>query len=142
MLRDGWLRTGDLGHFDGDGYLYLDDRAADVVMVDGDNVYCVPVEAALARHPAVARAVVVGRHSDLTGEEVCAFLVPAAGRAPEPGVAGEACDLVERALARAHRPTAVFWVREIPLTARGKPDKRRLRERAATGTAAGGRGRA
>lgn len=138
VLRDGWLRTGDLGHFDADGYLYLDDRAADVVMVDGDNVYCVPVEAALARHPAVAQAVVVGRHSDVTGEEVCAFLVPAAGCAPSPAVAGEACDLVERALARAHRPTAVFWVREIPLTARGKPDKRRLRERAATATEAGG----
>ncbi|MEU6294263.1 AMP-binding protein [Streptomyces erythrochromogenes] len=134
VLRDGWLRTGDLGHFDADGYLYLDDRAVDVVMVDGDNVYCAPVEAALTRHPAVAQAAVVGRHSDLTGEEVCAFLVPSAGCAPGLAVADEACDLVERALARAHRPTAVFWVREIPLTARGKPDKRRLRERAATAT--------
>ncbi|MGW5848893.1 AMP-binding protein [Streptomyces sp. NPDC055254] len=129
-LRDGWLRTGDLGHFDGDGYLYLDDRVEDVVMVDGENVYCLPVEAALTRHPAVARAVVVGRHSDRTGEEVCAFLVPAPGDLPGPVAAGEACDLVERALAPAHRPTAVFWEQEIPLTGRGKPDKRRLRERA------------
>ncbi|WKV70222.1 AMP-binding protein [Streptomyces sp. PCS3-D2] len=139
-VRDGWLRTGDLGHFDGAGYLYLDDRDADVVMVDGDNVYCVPVEAALARHPAVAQAVVVGRHSELTGEQVCAFLVPAAGRVPGPGLADEACDLVERTLARAHRPTAVFWVREIPLTARGKPDKRRLRERAAAAARSPGGG--
>lgn len=131
VLRDGWLRTGDLGHFGADGYLYLDDRIDDVVMVHGDNVYCVPVEALLARHPAVARAVVVGRHSDLTGEEVCAFLVPAAGYRPGPGLAAEACDLVERELAPSHRPTAVFWERAIPLTARGKPDKRRLRERAA-----------
>ncbi|MFJ7778758.1 AMP-binding protein [Streptomyces yangpuensis] len=141
VLRDGWLRTGDLGHFDADGYLYLDDRAVDVVMVDGDNVYCVPVETALARHPAVARAAVVGRHSDTTGEEVCAFLVPAAGCAPGPAEADEACGLVERSLARAHRPTSVFWVRELPLTPRGKPDKRRLRARAAAaaaGPAAGG----
>ncbi len=139
VLRDGWLRTGDLGHFDGDGYLYLDDRVADVVMVDGENVYCMPVEAALARHPAVAQAVVVGRHSDFTGEEVCAFLVPAAGCAPGPGAAGEACDMVERELARAHRPTAVFWVRDIPLTPRGKPDKRHLRTAAAAACEAGGR---
>ncbi|WP_030761963.1 AMP-binding protein [Streptomyces sp. NRRL F-2664] len=133
VLRDGWLRTGDLGHFDGDGYLYLDDRAADVVMVDGDNVYCLPVEAALTRHPAVAEAVVVGRHSDLTGEEVCAFLVPAAGAAPAADAAAEACALVERALAPAHRPTAVFWIPDIPLTPRGKPDRRALRARAAGG---------
>ncbi|MFD3722990.1 class I adenylate-forming enzyme family protein [Streptomyces sp. NPDC058674] len=129
VVREGWLRTGDLGHFGGDGYLYLDDRVKDVVMVDGDNVYCLPVEAALTRHPGVARAVVVGRHSDRTGEEVCAFLVPAAGRPPGPGTAAEACDLVEQALAPAHRPTAVFWERDIPLTARGKPDRHRLRER-------------
>ncbi|MGR4878389.1 AMP-binding protein [Streptomyces sp. LARHCF249] len=133
-LRDGWLRTGDLGHFGEDGYLYLDDRVKDVVMVDGDNVYCVPVEAALARHPAVAEAVVVGRHSDLTGEEVCAFLVPAPGCAPGDTIAGEACDLVERELSPAHRPTTVFWERAIPLTARGKPDKRRLRDLAAGGS--------
>lgn len=131
VLRDGWLRTGDLGHLGEDGYLYLDDRVKDVVMVDGDNVYCAPVEAALARHPAVAQAVVVGRHSDLTGEEVCAFLVPAPGCAPGDVVAAEACDLVERDLSPAHRPTAVFWERAIPLTARGKPDKRRLRDLAA-----------
>ncbi|MFD6879763.1 MULTISPECIES: class I adenylate-forming enzyme family protein [unclassified Streptomyces] len=130
VIKDGWLRIGDLGHFDSAGYLHLDDRVNDVVMVDGDNVYCLPVEAALARHPAVAEAVVVGRHSELTGEEVCAFLVPAPGCAPDAEAAAEACDLVEKALAPAHRPTAVFWARDVPLTAQGKPDKRRLRERA------------
>ncbi|MET9883702.1 AMP-binding protein [Streptomyces sp. NPDC006430] len=129
-IRDGWLRTGDLGHADEDGYLHLDDRAADVVMVEGDNVYCLPVEAALTRHPGVAQAVVVGRHSPLTGEEVCAFLVPAPGRIPDAATAAEACDLVLATLAPAHRPTAVFWRQEIPLTPRGKPDKRRLREEA------------
>lgn len=144
VLREGWLRTGDLGHLAEDGYLYLDDRVKDVVMVDGDNVYCVPVEAALARHPAVAQAVVVGRHSELTGEEVCAFLVPAAGCSTGAEEAAEACDLVEKELSPAHRPTAVFWERKVPLTARGKPDKRRLRERAAAAAAAeedGGDGR-
>ncbi|MEU9375967.1 AMP-binding protein [Streptomyces sp. NPDC048255] len=131
-MRAGWLRTGDLGHLGKDGYLYLDGRSKDVVVVDGVNIYCVPVEAALTRHPAVAEAVVVGRDSGLTGEEVCAFLVPVTGYAPDDAVAGEACALVEEALAPAHRPTAVFWVLEIPLTALGKPDKRRLREQAVT----------
>ncbi|MFJ2820787.1 class I adenylate-forming enzyme family protein [Streptomyces toxytricini] len=131
VLRDGWLRTGDLGHTDADGYLHLDDRLADAVMVDGDNVYCLPVEAALARHPAVARAAVVGRPGGATGEEVCAFLVPAAGSTPDAAAAAEACDLVERSLAPAYRPTAVFWREDIPLTPHGKPDKRLLRAEAA-----------
>ncbi|MFK0253534.1 AMP-binding protein [Streptomyces sp. NPDC090445] len=131
-IRDGWLRTGDLGHLDPDGHLHLDDRIADAVMVDGDNVHTLPVEAALARHPAVAQAAVVGRPSPRTGEEVCAFLVPAPGRTPDAATAAEACELVERALAPAYRPTAVFWREEIPLTPQGKPDKRQLRARAAT----------
>ncbi|MFD8415839.1 AMP-binding protein [Streptomyces sp. NPDC059650] len=130
-IRDGWLRTGDLGHLDPDGYLHLDDRIADAVMVDGDNVHTLPVEAALARHPAVARAAVVGRPSPRTGEEVCAFLVPAPGRIPDAAAAAEACDLVERTLAPAYRPTTVFWREEIPLTPQGKPDKRLLRAQAA-----------
>ncbi|WP_185921970.1 AMP-binding protein [Streptomyces sp. WAC06614] len=132
VLRGGWLRTGDLGRLDAAGYLYLVDRVKDVVMVDGDNVYCLPVEAALTGHPAVAEAAVVGRHSDLTGEEVCAFLVPAPGYEPGDRVAAEACDRVVAALAPYHRPTAVFWERELPLTSRGKPDKRLLRQWAAT----------
>ncbi|MGW2996456.1 class I adenylate-forming enzyme family protein, partial [Streptomyces sp. NPDC001193] len=131
VMRDGWLRTGDLGHFDADGYLYLDDRVKDVVIVDGVNIYCGPVEAALTRHPAVAEAAVVGRADDRTGEEVCAFLVPAPGRVPTAAAAAEACLLVARALAPAHRPTTVFWETALPLTDRGKPDKRLLRKRAA-----------
>lgn len=131
VLRGGWLRTGDLGHFDSDGYLYLDDRAKDVVIVDGVNIYCGPVEAALTRHPAVADAAVVGRADDRTGEEVCAFLVPSPGHAPTSEAADEACLLVAEALAPAHRPTTVFWLTALPLTDRGKPDKRLLRKRAA-----------
>ncbi|MET9464960.1 AMP-binding protein [Streptomyces sp. NPDC006544] len=131
VLRDGWFRTGDVGHFDDDGYLYLDDRVKDVVMVGGENIYCGPVEAALTRHPAVAEAAVVGRPDDVTGEAVCAFLVAAPGHAPTEAAAAEACALVVRELARDHRPTAVFWETHLPLTDRGKPDKRRLRARAA-----------
>ncbi|WP_328619106.1 MULTISPECIES: class I adenylate-forming enzyme family protein [unclassified Streptomyces] len=131
VMRDGWLRTGDLGHFDADGYLYLDDRVNDVVIVDGVNIYCGPIETSLTRHPAVSEAAVVGRASDLTGEEVCAFLVPAPGHPPTSAVAAEACLLTAEALSPAHRPTTVFWEPALPLTDRGKPDKRLLRKRAA-----------
>lgn len=130
VMRGGWLRTGDLGHLDADGYLYLDDRLKDVVIVDGVNIYCGPVEAALTRHPAVAEAAVVSRASDRTGEEVCAFLVPAPGHSPTSAAAAEACQLVAEALAPAHRPTAVFWEETLPLTDGGKPDKRLLRRKA------------
>ncbi|KOU19037.1 hypothetical protein ADK52_29450 [Streptomyces sp. WM6372] len=139
VMRGGWLRTGDLGHFDDDGYLYLDDRAKDVVIVDGVNIYCGPVEAALTRHPAVAEAAVVGRACERTGEEVCAFLVSAPGHPPTRAAAAEACRLVAEVLAPAHRPTTVFWEEALPLTDRGKPDKRLLRERAAGPDGAGAR---
>lgn len=131
VLHDGWLRTGDVGHFDADGYLYLDDRVKDVVMVHGANIYCGPIETALTRHPAVARAAVVGRTDPLTGEAVCAFLVAAPGQAPTEEAAAGACALVAAELAPGQRPAAVFWLPELPLTDRGKPDKRRLRELAA-----------
>ncbi|MFD5799629.1 AMP-binding protein [Streptomyces diastatochromogenes] len=127
VLRDEWLRTGDLGHTDSEGYVYLDDRVKDIVVVDGDNIYSLPVEAALARHPAVGQAAVVGRPSALTGEEVCAFLVPASDRAASRAVAAEACALVAEKLAPAHRPTTVWWTARLPLTANGKVDKRALR---------------
>ena len=133
VLRDGWLRTGDLGHTDSEGYLYLDDRAKDMVVVDGDNIYSLPVEAALTRHPAVGQAAVVGRPSVLTGEEVCAFLVPAPGCAASEAAAAEACALVVEKLAPAHRPTATWWTEHLPLTASGKVDKRALRALALAG---------
>ncbi|EST23579.1 class I adenylate-forming enzyme family protein [Streptomyces roseochromogenus] len=131
VLRHGWLRTGDLGHLDGEGYLYLDDRVEDMVVVDGYNIYSLPVEAALARHPAVGQAAVVGRPSALTGEEVCAFLVPAPGRTASRSAAVEACALVAEKFAPAHRPTTLWWTECLPLTGNGTVDKGALRAMAA-----------
>lgn len=79
VLRYGWLHTGDLGRVDGEGYLYLVDRIADLVIVNGDNCYAAPIEAILTRHPAIAEAAVVGRENRSTGEEIHAFLVPRRG---------------------------------------------------------------
>lgn len=72
---DGWLRTGDVAVVDDEGYLAIVDRAKDIVIVSGFNVYPGEVEAVLRAHPDVAEAAVVGRHDDVTGERVVAFVV-------------------------------------------------------------------
>jgi long-chain acyl-CoA synthetase len=75
-LVDGWYRTGDVVTQDDDGYLYLLDRAKDMIITGGENVYSLEVEAALLRHPAVAEAAVFGVPDDRWGEAVHAVVVP------------------------------------------------------------------
>jgi long-chain acyl-CoA synthetase len=75
-LVDGWYRTGDVVTQDDDGYLYLLDRARDMIITGGENVYSLEVEAALLRHPAVAEAAVFGVPDDRWGEAVHAVVVP------------------------------------------------------------------
>ncbi len=79
---DGWLHTGDLGHINGDGYLFIDGRSKDMVIRGGENIACPHVEAALMRHPDVIDAAAMGLpHPDL-GEELAAVVVHRDGRAP------------------------------------------------------------
>ena len=80
VLGDGWLRTGDIATIDDDGYLYLVDRAKDLIIVSGFNVYPAEVEEVLAEHPAVAEVAVIGVPHPHHGEAVKAYVVPAAGR--------------------------------------------------------------
>jgi long-chain acyl-CoA synthetase len=75
VMADGWFRTGDLGHTDADGYLFVDDRAKDVVIRGGENIYCAEVESRLSEHPLVAEAAVVGRPHAVLGEELEAVVV-------------------------------------------------------------------
>lgn len=75
-LRDGWYLSGDLGRLDTHGYLYLVDRARDMVVTGGENVYCTEVEEALYRHPAVLEAAVFGVPDEGWGEAVHAVVVP------------------------------------------------------------------
>ncbi len=78
-IVDGWLRTGDIGRLDDEGFVYVEDRAKDMVLRGGENVYCAEVEAAIYEHPAVHEAAVFGVPHERLGEEVAAVVVPRAG---------------------------------------------------------------
>jgi acyl-CoA synthetase (AMP-forming)/AMP-acid ligase II len=78
-IVDGWLRTGDIGRVDDEGFVYVEDRAKDMILRGGENVYCAEVEAAVYEHPAVHEAAVFGVPHERLGEEVAAVVVPLAG---------------------------------------------------------------
>ncbi len=126
--EDGWLRTGDVGHFDDAGFLYLDDRKKDVVIRGGHNVFPAEVEAALGEHPDVAESAVVGIPHDVLGEDLVAFVVLRPG--------GSATASALRAFLLDHvadykAPRRIELVPELPKNAMGKTLRRELRERAA-----------
>jgi acyl-CoA synthetase (AMP-forming)/AMP-acid ligase II len=82
--RHGWHHTGDIGRLDADGFLYIVDRAKDMVITGGFNVYSTEVEQALMQHPAVQDCAVIGLPDDKWGEKVVAVLQLHAGRTVEP----------------------------------------------------------
>jgi long-chain acyl-CoA synthetase len=123
-LRDGWLYTGDIGHVDEDGYLYVVDRKKDLIIRGGFNVYPRDVEDVLLTHPAVAQAAVVGRPDPRLGEEVVGFV------ALRDGVSATPDELVAHAraqLAATKYPREIRIVPAVPLTSVGKLDRKRLR---------------
>jgi long-chain acyl-CoA synthetase len=124
-LRDGWLHTGDIGHQDPDGHLYVVDRIKDLIIRDGFNVYPRDVEEAMLTHPDVALCAVVGRPDPRRGEEIVAFVQLVAGSS----VTSE--ELVEHGrsrLAAVKYPRDVRIVDAIPLTSVGKLDRKSLRK--------------
>jgi acyl-CoA synthetase (AMP-forming)/AMP-acid ligase II len=126
-LRDGWLRTGDMGSFDDRGFLTLRDRSKDVVISGGSNIYPREVEEALLEHPGVAEACVVGAPDDEWGEIVVAFIVSAAGHSDPAALDAH---LLER-IARFKRPKRYEFIEELPKNSYGKVLKRELRVRLA-----------
>lgn len=121
-LQDGWLRTGDMGSFDADGYLTLRDRCKDVVISGGSNIYPREVEEVLLQHPAVVEAGVVGAPDEEWGEVVVAFVVGQVSPAELDA------HLLER-IARFKRPKRYEFIDELPKNSYGKVLKRELRER-------------
>jgi long-chain acyl-CoA synthetase len=123
-LREGWLRTGDIGYLDDEGYLFIVDRKKDLIIRGGFNVYPRDIEDALVEHPAVGMAGVIGKPDPRHGEEVVAFvsLAPGASLTPE--------ELIEWARERIggyKYPREVHVVETLPLTAVGKLDRKTLR---------------
>ncbi len=127
VLRpDGWLRTGDGGWLDGDGYLTLVGRRTEMYLRGGYNVYPVEVERVVSELPSVSQVAVVSRPDPVLGEIGVAFIVPAG---PPPS-RDEVRACVKRSIADYKAPDVVEIVAELPLTAVGKVDKRALGERA------------
>lgn len=123
---DGFLRTGDAGHIDEDGYLFVTDRVKDMIITGGENVYPVEVEAVLAEHPAVAEVAVVGLPDERWGEAVTAVvrLVDGAQRPTE----AELVAFTTERLASYKKPQRIHIVGELPRNASGKILKRALRD--------------
>lgn len=124
VLRDGWYHTGDLGRFDADGYLYLVDRAKDMIVTGGENVYCSEVEEALYKHPAVLEAAVIGIPDGKWGEAVHAVVVPREAIGEE-----ELVEFCREHIAGYKLPKSItFSETELPKSGPGKILKRELRK--------------
>lgn len=125
VLVDGWYYTGDVGYLTKDGYLYIRDRLKDMIISGGENIYPAEVEQALARHPAVLEAGVIGVPSDKWGEEVKACV------ALHPGAEADEADIIAHCrtlLAGFKCPKSVDFHDALPRNANGKILKRVLRE--------------
>ncbi|WP_414166839.1 AMP-binding protein [Streptoverticillium reticulum] len=123
VIRNGWLRTGDVGYLDENGYLFIVDRIKDMIIVVGGHVYPAELEDLILTHPDVAQCAVFGVRHDDAAEQVHVAVVPTAGR--RPGLDGL------RTFVTAHKgpmyaPKAVHLVPAIPLTSVGKPDRKQL----------------
>jgi long-chain acyl-CoA synthetase len=125
VLAGGWLHTGDIGHLDADGYLYVVDRKKDLILRGGFNVFPRDVEEALVTHPAVALAGVAGRPGARLGEEVVAFV----SLRPDASITvAEHSEYARQHLAANKYPRQITIVPAMPLTSVGKLDRKKLRQ--------------
>jgi long-chain acyl-CoA synthetase len=125
-IVDGWLRTGDVGRIDAEGFVYVEDRAKDLVLRAGENVSCAEVEAAVYEHPAVYEAAVFGVPHERLGEEVAVAVLPKPGAVLDPV---ELQAFVGERLAAFKVPSKIVIVdRQLPRNAAGKILKRQLRD--------------
>ncbi len=125
FAEGGWLRTGDVGRRDADGYVYIVDRIKDMYISGGENVYPAEVERVLNDHPEILEAAVIGIADDKWGEVGAAFVIARPGAAPDPQEIRKWC----RARLAAYKvPARVVAVDDFPRTAAGKVRKPELRE--------------
>ena len=126
-IVDGWYYTGDLATVDEENFLYIVDRAKDMIISGGENIYCVEVENALYTHPAVLEAAVVGIPDETWGESVHAVIVS------KPGTSASSEELIEHVrtqIASYKTPRSIeFRTEALPKSGAGKILKRDLREK-------------
>ncbi|HEY0212107.1 MAG TPA: AMP-binding protein [Paenirhodobacter sp.] len=121
---DGWIRTGDVGRRDADGFISIVDRRKDMFISGGENVYPVEIEAALREHPAVREAAVIGIPDARWGEVGRAYIIAMPGHTPDHAVLADHCQTL---IARYKVPKEFRFVTELPRTGSGKVMKHVLR---------------
>ena len=124
-VRDGWLRSGDVGWMDEDGFVYLVDRKKDVIISGGENVYSQEVELMLARHADISECVVIAVPDDHWGERVHALAIATPGAKPDAEAIRAFC---RRNLAAYKVPKAIEFRADFPRLATGKIAKQALRD--------------
>ncbi len=125
MGEDGWLRTGDAGYLDEDGYLYIHDRVKDMIISGGENIYPAEVENAVYGHPDVAEVAIIGVPDEKWGETVKAVVALKPGATADPQAI---LDFARSRIAGFKAPKSVDFVPALPRNASGKILKRQLRE--------------
>ncbi len=132
MLPGGWLRTGDIGHMDEAGFVYIEDRKKDMILVSGFNVYPNEVEAAAASHPGILEAAAVAQPDEHSGEVVALFVVRKDPNLTE----REIIDFCRKSLAGYKTPKHVYFKTDLPKTNVGKILRKALRDELAQPTQA------
>jgi long-chain acyl-CoA synthetase len=125
IAADGWLRTGDAGYLDEDGYLFIHDRVKDMIITGGENVYPAEVESAVYGHPAVAEVAVIGVPDERWGEAVKAIVVAKPGAVIDPD---DVIAFARSRIAAFKAPKSVDVIAALPRNASGKILRRELRE--------------
>jgi long-chain acyl-CoA synthetase len=125
---DGFFTVGDLGELDDDGYLFLRDRKADMIISGGANIYPAEIESELINHPAVADVAVFGIPNDDWGEEIKAVIQPAEGVEGTPELAAEITAWAAARMGRFKLPKSIDFSAELPRESNGKLLKRKLRD--------------
>ena len=127
MLPEGWLRTGDIGHVDERGYVYIEDRKKDMILVSGFNVYPNEIEATVVTHPGVVEAAAVAQPDEHSGEVVALFVVRSDSSLTERAM----IEFCRQSLAAYKVPRHVYFRDELPKTNVGKILRKALREEVA-----------
>ncbi|MBI4986741.1 MAG: AMP-binding protein [Rhodocyclales bacterium] len=125
VMHDGWFNSGDMGHLDAAGYLYVDGRRKEMIISGGENIYPAEIENVLIESPDIAEVAIVGRADARWGELVVAVVAPMPGRTPS---AAQVLQLLDGRIARYKHPKDVVFVASLPKSALGKVRKDDVRQ--------------